>query len=426
MRKNILVFPCGSEVALEIHRSLRYSAHFHLVGASSVPDHGRFVYRDYVEGLPFHSSPKFIENLRQVVKDKEIDAIYPAMDAVARTLKEHEPELGCRVIGSGVKATSLCASKIATYSALAPHVMCPAWWERVEEIPAYPVFIKPDEGYGSRGTSLAKTEAEARYFSERNSEKKLIFCEWLPGKEYTIDCFSDQHGNLLFSGARGRQRISNGISVSTFTANQHQDIFRKTAQRINDKLRLRGAWFFQMKEDQNGAPKLLEVAARLGGSSGYFRAQGVNFALLSCFDAFDYPVEIQANSYPVELDRALGAKYRLDIDYETVYVDYDDCLIIEGLVNSSLVSFLFQALNRGKRLVLLTRHDGDINDSLREYRLDALFDHVVHLRAGESKSSRISPGSAIFIDDSHSERAEVAKSCRIPVFAPDMVEMLQE
>lgn len=426
MKKNILVFPCGSEVALEIHRSLRYSAHFHLVGASSVPDHGRFVYRDYVEGLPFYSSPKFIEVLREIVKEKEIDAIYPAMDAVARTLKEHEPELGCRVIGSGVEATRLCASKIATYRALAPQVMCPAWWERVEDIPAYPVFIKPDEGYGSRGTSLAKNEAEARYFSDRNSEKKLVFCEWLPGKEYTIDCFSDRHGNLLFSGARGRQRINNGISVSTFTADKHQDVFHETAQRINDKLRPRGAWFFQMKEARNGLPKLLEVAARLGGSSGYFRAHGVNFALLSCFDAFDCPVEIQSNNYQVELDRALGARYRLDIEYQTVYVDYDDCLIVDGLVNPSLVSFLFQALNRGKRLVLLTRHGGDISDSLRGYRLDALFDDVVHLRAGEPKSSCISPGPAIFIDDSHFERAEVAKSCRIPVFAPDMVEMLQE
>ncbi len=34
--KNILVFPCGSEIALEVHRSLQYSTHFHLIGANSI------------------------------------------------------------------------------------------------------------------------------------------------------------------------------------------------------------------------------------------------------------------------------------------------------------------------------------------------------------------------------------------------------
>ena len=63
MKKNILVFPCGSEVALEIHRSLRYSSHFNLIGASSVDDHGRFVFESYIDGLPFFTDEGFIEHL---------------------------------------------------------------------------------------------------------------------------------------------------------------------------------------------------------------------------------------------------------------------------------------------------------------------------------------------------------------------------
>jgi hypothetical protein len=38
MKKNVLVFPCGSEIGLEIHKSLSYSTHFTLVGGSSVDD----------------------------------------------------------------------------------------------------------------------------------------------------------------------------------------------------------------------------------------------------------------------------------------------------------------------------------------------------------------------------------------------------
>ena len=47
MKKNILVFPCGSEIALEIYRSVNKSIHFNLIGASSVDDHGKFIYENY-------------------------------------------------------------------------------------------------------------------------------------------------------------------------------------------------------------------------------------------------------------------------------------------------------------------------------------------------------------------------------------------
>lgn len=36
----------GSEIGLEIYRSMKFRKHFHLVGGSSVNDHGRFVFDD--------------------------------------------------------------------------------------------------------------------------------------------------------------------------------------------------------------------------------------------------------------------------------------------------------------------------------------------------------------------------------------------
>ena len=42
-----------------------------------------------------------------------------------------------------------------------------------------------------------------------------IVCEYLPGEEYTVDCFSDREHGLLFAGARVRRRTRNGISVNT-------------------------------------------------------------------------------------------------------------------------------------------------------------------------------------------------------------------
>ena len=61
---NVLVFPCGSEIGLEVHRSLEYSAHVELVGANSVEDHGKFLYKNYISDLPFYDDPSFVSKLK--------------------------------------------------------------------------------------------------------------------------------------------------------------------------------------------------------------------------------------------------------------------------------------------------------------------------------------------------------------------------
>ena len=61
--KNILVFPCGSEIALDIYSSVKYSTYFNLIGASSVDDHGQYVFEDYIDGVPYVDDPAFIQSL---------------------------------------------------------------------------------------------------------------------------------------------------------------------------------------------------------------------------------------------------------------------------------------------------------------------------------------------------------------------------
>ena len=49
-----------------------------------------------------------------------------------------------------------------------------------------------------------------------NNQTVLIF-ENLPGEEYTVDCFTDRHGDLLFAGPRSRDRVRMGISFASRT-----------------------------------------------------------------------------------------------------------------------------------------------------------------------------------------------------------------
>src|SRR5690606_23344501 len=191
MSKRILVFPCGSEIGLEIHRALCYSTHFELIGASSADDHGRFVYDNYVGGLPFHDSPDFAPRLAEIIQTHRIDALYPTMDAVAETLQDLAERLGVRVIGSPAAVTRICASKTLTYDTLDGLVPIPARYPDLAAVPAYPVFIKPDRGYGSRHAARADDAAGAAALLARQPGRDMLILEYLPGREWTVDCFSD-------------------------------------------------------------------------------------------------------------------------------------------------------------------------------------------------------------------------------------------
>lgn len=423
MKRNILVFPCGSEIGLDIYSSVCYSTFFHLIGGSSVDDHGKFVYDEYISDIPFVDAPEFIPVIADIVRQRKIDAIYPAMDSVITLLKEHEEEIGCKVVASPTETTRICLSKELTYEKLKGCVRIPKvfnpWKIQSDE---FPVFAKPKIGYGAKGTKKLNNQQEVNQFLEGKND--LMVVEYLPGEEYTVDCFTDKDRNLLYSAARKRNRIKDGISVNTFFVDD-QDEFKELTEAINRAIVFRGAWFYQVKRDKNGHLCLLEIASRLGGSSLLSRAVGVNFALLSLFDIFDYRVSITLNDYHVVLDRALANKYKTDIGFETVYCDYDDCLILdESRVNVEMVKFLYKCINGGKKVLLLSKHDGDLLQELANYRLDHLFDQVIHIDRTADKADYIQPENAIFIDDSFSERNNIKNRFNIPVFSPEMIDVL--
>jgi hypothetical protein len=197
------------------------------------------------------------------------------------------------------------------------------------------------------------------------------------------------------------------------------------ASLINDNIKFNGSWFFQVKENQHKEIVLMEIACRLAGSSALFRNLGVNFASLNLFNALKYKTEIFLNDFEIELDRALNNKYKTNLQYNIAYIDYDDTIVLNGNeVNTKLISLIYQFKNQNIKTVLITRHRGDLIESLSKLRLSQLFDEIIHLKNSEKKSDFIQSFNAIFIDDSFSERLDVYKNCKIPVFSLDSIESL--
>ena len=154
------------------------------------------------------------------------------------------------------------------------------------------------------------------------------------------------------------------------------------------------------------------------------RVQGINFALLSIYEKEGVDIEIMTNNNDVEIDRALINRYKHNIRYSKVYVDLDDTLIVNNAVNTQLIRFLYQAINKGCKIILITKTKNDVKTILKKWRLNTLFDEIILLKEDDSKADFIDPEEAIFIDDSFSERKSVFDRHKIPTFDCSMIELL--
>ncbi len=410
---NVLVFPASSEVGLEIHRALRDSKEVVLHGAqqpgASVAD---FHFRRLHE-LPSIHDASCLPRLQALIAAQNIHAVFPAYDDVTKWLAERREEIAAEVITSDISVCMTCRSKRATCQALKDIVPVPRLYSPVASDIPFPVFVKPDRGQGSQRARRIENRAELK--NALAAEQDLLVMDYLPGREYTVDCFSQRGKGVLFAQARRRIRTKNGIATVTRTENL--PAVREWAAKIASRLDLRGAWFFQIKEDAAGKFHLLEVAPRMAGSMALSRVTGPNFPLLSLYEAAGYDLKIDTVEADMAMGRSLDVRFIYDKPIEALYVDLDDTLIVRGEVNTRLVALIFQCRNHGIPVRLLTRHKSSVDATLGKFRLAQIFDRIIHIPDDAVlKADFIPEKNAVLIDDSFQERHTVATQCGIRCF----------
>ncbi|ERI90850.1 ATP-grasp domain protein [Clostridiales bacterium oral taxon 876 str. F0540] len=421
---NVLIFPAGSENGLNIYDSLKYNLHFNVFGASGKVDHCELIYpidRLYIDDL-YITNDNFIPKFNKIIKKFSIDFIIPTHDTIATFLLENSNKINAKLICSAYETAKIAENKELTYEILKDMYFYPKVFLNSSEVTKYPVFLKPFIGAGGKGTFIAYNKQELDDIMKKKTN--LLISEYLPGVEYTVDCFTNRYGELLFVGPRTRERITIGITFRSERAENNEE-FEKIANEINSRFNLRGAWFFQVKEDEQGKLKFMEFSVRQSGTMAFYRQLGVNFAALALFDAMGYDVKIMFNDYKLTLDRSLKNSYKFDYDYDKLYIDYDDTLIVNGKINTTLMKVVYQSINANKKIVLLTKHPYVLEESFKKYRINKdIFDEIIVISPDRKKAEYIDKKRAVFIDNYFPERLSVKEICNIPVFDVDAVECL--
>ena len=414
----VLIFPAGEINSVELHDALATCVNIELYGASSVDKHGEYVFKNYIGGLPMISEKDFFDKFNKVIEENNIDVVFPTHDTVADFFAENKDKIKACIIVADRRTAQVCRDKRKTYEVFENESFCPKVYK---DIDTYPVFIKPRKGQGSVGAKLIRSAGDV---TDNIDLSEYVITEYLPGKEITVDCLTDKHGELRVVLPRSRDRLLAGISVSAKDEELTEEI-QYIADTINSKLKFRGLWWFQLKESSDKKLKLLEISTRCAGTMCMARARGVNLALLSVYDALGYDVEVFINPYHIKLDRSLISRYKIDYEYENVYFDFDDTLIINNKVHLPAISFLYQCKNKGKKIFLITKHETDIYEDLKKYDLtESLFEEIILLKPKDNKEDYIKKEKAIFIDNMYAERKSVITKLGIPVFDVDAIEVL--
>lgn len=415
---NVLIFPAGEVLSVELHEALATSMNINLFGASSVDRHGPYIFKDYTSGLPLMMDADFIEKFNQLLDEKSIDIVFPTHDDVVAFFAENAEKIHAKVMAPDKTTARICRDKALIYDTFKDADFMPGIFKNIND---YPVFIKPRFGQGGVGAFLVNNSSDIPMDIKLND---YVICEYLPGEEYSVDCLTDKDGKLVFVSPRSRGRMMAGICVSGETKPVTPEI-QNIADTINNKLTFSGLWFFQIKKDTSGKWKLLEVAARCASTMCLTRVRGVNLPLLSVYVAQGLDITVMPNNYDIKMDRTLISRYKIDYDYDTVYFDFDDTLIINSRVHPYSIMFLYQCQSKGKKVILVTKHAEIISATLEKYNISkGLFTEIIHLTNVDEKITNIKSEKAIFIDNAFTERRSVHDEFHIPVFDVDAIELL--
>lgn len=423
-KKNILVFPCESENSFEIFNSLKYSTRFSVYGASNKEGHGSYIFSNYFPCLPGINQKNFIEELNLFIQREKIEFIIPTHDDVAFYLSKHTDSIAAKIIGSCAETANICRHKKLLYKLLEKEDFCPFIFDEKSISYPFPLFCKPNIGQGSQGCNLLTNEEDLKKIK---ISQDLIFSEYLPGEEVTVDCFTNSEGNLIFYGPRSRRNIKSGIAFQSEILSPDAEI-KKIAERLNTLIKFRGIWFFQLKKDKNNKYKLLETSCRPSTGISLYRQAGVNIPLLAAYDALGMETKILKNpDFTIKTSKQIKSLYKHNLQYNSIYIDYDDTIIIDNKPNLLAIKFLYESKIKHKKIVLLTRHESDIESSLKKNWISKnLFDEIHIIKKEQKKSSFINDDKSIFIDNLFTERMDVLKNKNIPVFDVDAIEVLIE
>ena len=270
---NILVTSAGGPAAIGVIKSLfRFDTQgeHHIVATDMNKMSAGLQMADKGYIVPGVDSSDFLPKIKEIIKLEKIDLILPTSNMEIDKF-ESLSDIS-NVFMSDSKTIKLCNDKWEFYNKVKDDFDIPKTWQD-NDIRWMGCFARPRyELGGSRGTLHCKDIQQ--YMSTYNSDVEYIYSDYLPGQEYTIDVLCDTEKPIV---AVVRKRVETKAGISSKGEIIRDEHIENECKRMCEFLGLKGPVCIQMKDDENGVPKFIEVNPRFGGGTYFTTLAGVNF-----------------------------------------------------------------------------------------------------------------------------------------------------
>ncbi|MHC4512023.1 MAG: ATP-grasp domain-containing protein [Planctomycetota bacterium] len=148
----------------------------------------------------------YIAELLSIVKANKVRLLVPTVDLDLKALARHREKfakLGCRVLVSKPEVIDICQDKRKTYKFLRKNNFDTPATVSIQTASKnsqssivnsksqtrFPLFVKPWDGYASRGNAIVKSRRELLFYARRIPN--AICQEFVTGAEHTCDVYVD-------------------------------------------------------------------------------------------------------------------------------------------------------------------------------------------------------------------------------------------
>jgi len=276
-----------------------------------------FYLSDYSEVIPEVDQENYLDILLKVIDKYDINLLMPSSGHDIFPFSENKRKLkenGVIAVVSDRDVLEICRDKILTFNHLNGRFNLPFTTERKNKITEFPVIAKPRFGKGSRDILKIDDFEELDYVDSKYPN--MIFQEYLPGEEYTIDVLSDMHANPITSIPRVRLQTRGGISTKGKIVLDKELI--EESFKIARYLKIIGPCCIQVKKDKDDNFKLVEINPRLGGGTIFTTLAGANFPKMI-------------------IDMVEGRSIRAPSISEVTILRYFEEIVIDGKKNTSCI-----------------------------------------------------------------------------------------
>lgn len=270
-RRNVLV-TCGGKwvgIVRQIREAMLSLPEFRnarivVVSVEALTPAGCFA--DVSVQVPLIRDPAYVDCLLEVCRQHAVGVVIPLIDLDLDRLAPHLARFaaeGTVVACPEPKMVELCLDKLAFFEfARANNLPHPKTVEaaNLEDV-VFPAYYKRRHGFGSIGSGICTTRAEAETLA--TAEPDLLFQELVSAPEITVDVFVARDGRTIARVPRFRDKVVAGEVFKSHTAKvpAAEELADRTVAALA-ALGLRGALNVQLFLGPE--PSLIEVNTRLG------------------------------------------------------------------------------------------------------------------------------------------------------------------